>query len=167
MGKILALLAVFAGFILLQAGTANAKVPDFSGTWGYHNKDCLGRSYVANFYFKQIGRKVTGDYSEGASFGQGGEAGYLQGIIKGDKLFIRVCSILDDYPENNRPACKKKRKRYGKEYVAYFTKNGNKLTRYFLRGEGLNKQYRKDIEIFHKANKRGGFLINMIEDKCD
>lgn len=165
MGKILILLAVFAGFSLLQAGTANAKVPDFSGTWGYHNKDCLGRSYVANFYFKQIGRKVTGDYSEGASFGQGGEAGYLQGIIKGDKLFIRVCSDTENNPEYNRPACRKKGRRYGKEYIAYFIKKGNKMTRYYATGEGLNRRYSKDVEVFYKAKKGGGFPIN-IEDEC-
>ena len=158
MGKILTLLAVFAGFGLLQAGTANAKVPDFSGTWGYHTKDCQG-DYVANFYFKQIGKKVTGYYSEGASFGKGGEVGDLQGVVKGDKLFIKVCSNVRDDPKYDRPACREKGGRYGKEYIAYFVKKGNKMTRYFATGEGPNKEYDKDIEVFYKASKEGGFPI--------
>ena len=163
-GKILTSLAVFAGFGLLQAGTANAKVPDFSGTWGYHNKDCRGE-YVANFYFKQIGRKVTGDYSEGASFGRGGESGDLQGIIKGDKLFIKVCSNTEDNPEYNRPACRKKGGRSGQDYIAYFTRKGNKMTRYYATGEGLNRKYSKDVEVFYKAKKGGSFPIN-VEEEC-
>ena len=70
-----------------------------------------------------------------------------------------MCSNVRDDPKYDRPACREKGGRYGKEYIAYFVKKGNKMTRYFATGEGPNKEYDKDIEVFYKASKEGGFPI--------
>lgn len=75
-----------------SCSTARTHEPDFSGSWAYQKKCDQGHS--VNLGFKQVGKQVTGDWSEGTTIR--GSDGELKGEVRAGKLFVRYCATDGD-----------------------------------------------------------------------
>lgn len=150
----------FGLFCIFFSGALHAKIPDFSGSWSYYEDRC-SYEFSENFNFVQRGNKVTGIYATGTNNSSGGMMGKLRGIVKGNKLFIRICSDKSIEPSNNSPTCPK----YGERYDSYFVQKGkNTLIKYESFGDGKRWWFEKSWYSLHRSNKQN--TIPNVPKKC-
>ncbi len=150
----------FGLFCIFFSGALHAKVPDFSGSWSYYEDRC-SYEFSANFDFVQRGNRVTGIYSVGTTMAGGGVMGKLRGVIKGNKLFIRICSNKYIEPSLNSPTCPK----YGKRYDAYFVRKGKDiLIKYNSVLYGKKWKFEKNWYSFYRSDN--GSNPSVIKREC-
>ena len=128
------------------------KNPDFSGDWVITEFFCEYGWYASgNYIFKQRGNKVWGTYTGGASAGKGLDEGKVKGIVKGNRLFIQTCSMLDE----DKKLLNKCSEYSGPYY--YFTKENNILKQYsisYIKYKDYREQERREKpSIFYRYRK--------------
>ena len=150
----------FGLFCIFFSGALHAKIPDFSGSWSYYEDRC-SYEFSANFDFVQRGNRVTGVYSVGTTMAGGGVMGKLRGVVKGNKLFIRICSNKYIEPSLNSPTCPK----YGKRYDAYFVRKGKDiLIKYNSVLYGKKWEFEKNWYSFYRSDN--GSNPSVIKREC-
>jgi hypothetical protein len=105
----------------------------FDGDWGYA-KQCDSGHFIS-LVFKQGGSKVSGRWDAGTHIR--GSGGLLDGMVRGNRLFVRYCS---EDGEKGYPACPE----YEDE-TDYFVRQGDDLVRYQKYGD----DYQEDV-VLHR-----------------
>jgi hypothetical protein len=127
--------------------TASTHEPNFSGSWAFLKKCDSGHS--VNLTIQQVGKQVTGDWSEGTNI-RGGD-GELKGDVRGAKLFVRYCATDG---EGAMAACP--------SYEAnedYFVFRGEAIVRY----QKYGSTYKEDV-VLHRDD--AGKSVPVDTSKC-